>query len=222
MYGVVLPAGGVGSRMGSNQPKQFLEIQGRPIYRHALDVFINHPMIDEIVFVCAEEWVEYFEEEFLELPVLVVRGGRERWNSVYNGLRALSSDIQGVLVHDVARPFLSSTILDECLQSLQSKKAFIVAKQAVDTIKVEAEGLVSQTLNRDHIWLAQTPQGAPLKLLLNLFAEISNEGLTPTDESSILEHFKHPVSIIKGSHWNDKITTPEDLQRFRAWMKELP
>lgn len=219
MYGVVLPAGGVGARMGGDRPKQFLEIQGRPIYRHALDIFVNHPLISEVVFVCAQEWLSHFEDEFQDLPVQVVVGGAERWNSVYNGLQAMSSEVQGVMVHDVARPFLPRVILDQCIQSLKDEQAFVVAKKAVDTIKRSQGNLVAETLDRNEIWLAQTPQGASRTLLIECFEKASAQGMVPTDEASVLEASSVPVHLIEGSAWNDKLTTPEDLARFKAWLQ---
>lgn len=219
MYGVVLPAGGVGSRMGSDRPKQFLEIQGRPIYRHALDLFINHPEISEIVFVCAQEWLEFFQKEFKDLPVKVTQGGKERWNSVYNGIQSLSSSIKGVLVHDVARPFLPQQVLDQCLAKLNQGQNFVVAKPAMDTIKLVEDGKVTSTIDRNKVWMAQTPQGGSREELLALFKKINETDLVPTDESSVYEFFDCEVHIVEGSSWNDKITTPEDLEKFKNLME---
>ena len=234
MIGVVLPAGGVGARMGGDKPKQFLEIQGRPIYRHALDVFLEHPLISEIVFVCGADWLAHFSDEFKDLPIKVVVGGKERWNSVYNGLQALSDDVKSVMVHDVARPFLPQSLLESCISELQADRSFVVALKAVDTIKrsrtasqvnkslnsnVITSSIVDETLNRDEIWLAQTPQGSSKQLLIDCFDSMSQTDQNPTDEASVLEACGIDVHLIEGSSWNDKLTTPEDLSKFQSWLQ---
>ena len=230
----MLPAGGVGARMGGDKPKQFLEIQGRPIYRHALDIFLKHPLISEIVFVCGADWSSHFTDEFKDLPIQVVVGGKERWNSVYNGLQALSENIQQVMVHDVARPFLPQPVLESCIGELQANRSFLVALKAVDTIKRSRtssqvhnslnsnaikSSIVDETLNRDEIWLAQTPQGSSKQLLIDCFDSMSQTDQNPTDEASVLEACGIDVHLIEGSRWNDKLTTPEDLSKFQSWLQ---
>lgn len=205
--------------MGSDLPKQFLEIQDQPIYKHALDLFINHNDVKEIVFVCAEDWIDFFKMEFQDLPVKVTQGGSERWHSVYNGVRALSRSVQGVLVHDVARPFLPLKVLDQCIDQLKQNRNFIVAKPAVDTIKLAHDGKVSSTIDRNKVWMAQTPQGGSREELLRLYGEMNEINFNPTDESSLYEYFGQEVHIVHGSGWNDKITTPEDLEKFKNLRK---
>jgi len=218
-FAVVLPAGGLGLRMGGSVPKQMLELGGRPLWRHSLDTFLEHPGIGEVVLVVPTDWRAHFEQELEGTDVIIVEGGLERWQSVQCGVRALSEHIRWVLVHDVARPFLSDTIIDAVLERVQHE-ACIVAKSVNDTVKVVSNGHVTQTIDRSTVWLAQTPQACEVSILENCYARILNETLpfVPTDEASILEHFGIGVGIVSGNVWNDKVTTPDDLERFRIML----
>ena len=143
-------------------------------------------------------------------------GGAERWQSVENGVNALTSSAEYVLVHDVARPFISEEIIRDLCETLVTKGSCLVAKPAVDTIKIAKDGKVEKTIDRNTVWLAQTPQAARIDTLKKLYARIAAEPLnfTPTDEASILEYFGENVYIVKGNTANDKLTTPEDFEIF--------
>ena len=146
----------------------------------------------------------------------IIVGGKERWQSVENGVNALTSDAEYVLVHDVARPFISEKIIRDVCETLINQGSCLVAKPAIDTIKIAKEGRVENTIDRNKVWLAQTPQAARIDLIKSLYARIAKEPLdfTPTDEASILEFFGEPVYIVKGESANDKLTTPEDFEIF--------
>ena len=146
----------------------------------------------------------------------IVVGGAERWQSVENGVNALTSNAEFVLVHDVARPFISKEIILDVCKTLVEKGSCLVAKPAVDTIKIAKDGRVQQTIDRNTVWMAQTPQAASIALLKKLYGRIAAETLdfTPTDEASILEYFGESVYIVKGNNLNDKLTTPEDFEIF--------
>ena len=146
----------------------------------------------------------------------IVVGGEERWQSVENGVNALTSDAEYVLVHDVARPFVSKEIILDVCETLINKGSCLVAKPAVDTIKIAKDGRVETTIDRNTVWMAQTPQAASIALLKKLYGRIAAEPLnfTPTDEASILEYFGESVYIVKGNTANDKLTTPEDFEVF--------
>lgn len=229
-FAAVLPAGGLGKRMGGNIPKQLLPFRGKPVYRHSLETFLNIPEIAEVVLVVPEDWEPHFREELvcgcgIAEPLLqkirIVVGGKERWESVRHGVNALSEAIQYVLVHDVARPFLSETLIREVFATLESKGACLVARPVADTVKVVERGAVTETLDRNKIWLAQTPQSCLVSVLKELYTQIDKAplGFVPTDEASILEHFNVPVYVVKGEPNNDKITTPEDFARFTEHVK---
>lgn len=222
-FAAVLPAGGLGKRMGGSQPKQMLELGGRPLWRHSVETFLAHPGISEVVLVVPADWLSHFEQELEGEDVHIVVGGAERWQSVQNGVNALSERIRWVLVHDVARPFLHSSIIDSVLSRLQDN-ACIVAKPVTDTVKVVQNGLISSTIDRDTVFLAQTPQACEVNVLRDCYRRMREEVIpfSPTDEASILERYGIAVSVVQGDSWNDKLTTPEDLLRFTAMLSDKP
>ena len=215
-FAAVLPAGGLGKRMGGNIPKQLMLLGGKPVYRYCLETFLNMDEIAEVVMAVPADWKDHFEKDFSHPKLKIVVGGAERWQSVENGVNALTSSAEYALVHDVARPFISEEIIRDVCNTLITKGSCLVAKPAVDTIKIAKDGKVETTIDRSTVWLAQTPQAASIALLKKLYARIAAEPLnfTPTDEASILEHFGENVYIVKGNAANDKLTTPEDFEIF--------
>ncbi len=215
-FAAVLPAGGLGKRMGGNIPKQLMLLGGKPVYRYCLETFLNMDEIAEVVMAVPADWKDHFEKNFSHPKLKIVVGGAERWQSVENGVNALTSSAEYVLVHDVARPFISEEIIRNVCNTLVEKGSCLVAKPAVDTIKIAKDGKVETTIDRNTVWLAQTPQAARIDTLKKLYARIAAEPLnfTPTDEASILEHFGENVYIVKGNAANDKLTTPEDFEIF--------
>lgn len=225
-FAAVLPAGGLGKRMGGNIPKQLMVLGGKPVYRYSLETFLSMDEIAEVVMAVPVDWKDHFEKEIfgdnaselIRAKMKIVVGGAERWQSVENGVKALTSNAEFVLVHDVARPFISKEIIRDVCKTLVEKGSCLVAKPAVDTIKIAKEGCVQQTIDRNTVWMAQTPQAASISLLKKLYGRIAAEPLnfTPTDEASILEYFGEPVYIVKGNNMNDKLTTPEDFEIFAS------
>ena len=234
-FAAVLPAGGLGKRMGGNIPKQLMQLGNKPVYQYSLETFLKMDEIAEVVMAVPADWKDYFEKEIeawisasecaekFRTKLKIVLGGAERWQSVENGVNALTSSAEYVLVHDVARPFISEKIIREVCETLVSKGSCLVAKPAIDTIKIACDGRVESTIDRRKVWLAQTPQAARIDLLKLLYARIAKEPLdfTPTDEASILEFFGEPVYIVKGDSANDKLTTPEDFEVFASRAKQL-
>ena len=215
-FAAVLPAGGLGKRMGGNIPKQLMLLGGKPVYRYCLETFLKMDEIAEVVMAVPADWKDHFEKDFSHPKLKIVLGGAERWQSVENGVNALTSSAEYVLVHDVARPFISEEIIRDLCETLITKGSCLVAKPAVDTIKIAKDGKVEKTIDRNTVWLAQTPQAARIDTLKKLYARIAAEPLnfTPTDEASILEYFGENVYIVKGNTANDKLTTPEDFEIF--------
>ncbi len=228
-FAAVLPAGGLGKRMGGNIPKQLMVLGGKPVYRYSLETFLSMDEIAEVVMAVPADWKDHFEKEIfsdnasdeIRAKMKIVVGGAERWQSVENGVNALTSDAEFVLVHDVARPFISKEIIRDVCETLVTKGSCLVAKPAVDTIKIAKDGCVQQTIDRNTVWMAQTPQAASVALLKKLYGRIAAEPLnfTPTDEASILEYFGESVYIVKGNNLNDKLTTPEDFEIFASRAK---
>jgi 2-C-methyl-D-erythritol 4-phosphate cytidylyltransferase len=225
-FAAVLPAGGLGKRMGGNIPKQLMVLGGKPVYRYSLETFLSMDEIAEVVMAVPADWKDHFEKEIfgdnaselIRAKMKIVVGGAERWQSVENGVNALTSNAEFVLVHDVARPFISKEIILDVCKTLVEKGSCLVAKPAVDTIKIAKDGCVQQTIDRNTVWMAQTPQAASIALLKKLYGRIAAEPLnfTPTDEASILEYFGESVYIVKGNNLNDKLTTPEDFEIFAS------
>lgn len=244
-FAVVLPAGGLGKRMGGNIPKQLMLLGNKPVYRYCLDTFLQMDEIAEVVMAVPADWKSHFENELfadgaehcdvkgganstnetaqglspaMRAKLKIVVGGAERWQSVENGVNALTSSAEYVLVHDVARPFISRDIILDVCNTLVTKGACLVAKPAVDTIKIAVDGRVEKTIDRNTVWMAQTPQAARIDILKSLYERIAAEPLdfVPTDEASILEFFGETVYIVKGAAANDKLTSPEDFERFSS------
>ena len=226
-FAAVLPAGGIGKRMGGAIPKQLMLLKGKPVYFYCLETFLNMDEISQVVLAVPADWKSHFEKDILENSgwpaemlnkLTIVVGGSERWQSVRNGVNALDRQAEYVLVHDVARPFVSKEIVQDVCRTLVEKGSCLVAKPAVDTIKIAEDGKVEKTIDRKKVWMAQTPQAASIALLKKLYDRIDKEPLnfTPTDEASMLEFFGEQVYIVQGNAMNDKLTTPEDFEIFSA------
>jgi 2-C-methyl-D-erythritol 4-phosphate cytidylyltransferase len=205
----------LGTRFGGEIPKQLQLVEGTELFKYSLNTFMSIADVSEVVLVCHPEWLDYFYKLELSSKIKIVEGGAQRWISVYNGVSALSDDITHVLVHDIARPFISVEIVNQCIETLKQSQAFIVAKPVSDTVKKVCNGKIVETILREELFLAQTPQGCNKELLLKLYSQMKQyPEFIPTDESSILEKFGIPVSIIIGNRENDKLTEPEDLIYF--------
>ena len=227
-FAAILPAGGLGKRMGSKIPKQLLPLNGKPVYRYALETFAQMDKISEVVLAVPADWKSHFEKELEDFrfanKIKLVIGGKERWESVRNGIEALSKKIDFALVHDVARPLISQSLILQVMKTLETKGSCLVARQAVDTVKIVKSEKVERTIPREDVYLAQTPQAARVEIFKELYKKIDDNPLDflPTDEASILEHFDEPVYIVPGNSQNDKLTTPADLERFELFLENLP
>jgi len=232
---VIIPAAGMGTRMvpahGAQPaaPKQFTEIRGVPIIIYTLRAFASSPLVDRIVVATLENATEKLQTEITKFglteKVSVVVGGKNRQESVSNALTTVSgSDSDIVLVHDAVRPFVTTEIIQHVIQGVRKHGAAIAGVPAIDTIKqVErtTEGaLITTTIPREHIVLAQTPQGFHLGLLRSTFADAAADGFVGTDEASLVERAGHPVAVVMGSPRNFKITTPGDLALAEFYLSQ--
>jgi len=212
--GAVITAGGLGKRFGGKVPKQLIELRGKAMWQHSVEAFLNNKKIKAVVITVPAKWQNYFIEKSKKLSLIVALGGKERWQSVKNGIEALPKNISHVMVHDAARPFVSQDIINSVAKTL-SKDCCMVAKPVFDTVKVAKNSYVKSTLDRKSLWLAQTPQAAPVELLKKLYKKMEKfPNFCPTDEASILEKFSVPIKIVEGNAKNDKITTKEELDKF--------
>lgn len=218
----LIPAAGAGKRMGGDRNKQYIEIGGRPILVHTLEVFDRCSAVSEICLIVPDEDCEYACEIVDGLrsmkPVKVVSGGKERQDSVRNGLNSIyHCDI--VMVHDGVRPLVTEDILDRAVEETVKWGATVVAVPAKDTIKsVDEDRNVIETLERKKLWQIQTPQTFRFDLLKEAFEKAYRDGFYGTDDASLVERMGHKVHIVEGSYRNIKITTPEDMIIAKAML----
>ena len=212
----VVPAGGTGIRMGGTVPKQFLELNGKPILYYTLKTLQDCGIISELILVVPEKEYDNACTDWLGKPEIVTKvvvGGEKRQDSVYNGFCELSPQTEIVLVHDGVRPFLSHQMIQESVDAAREYGAAITAIPVNDTIKkVDDSGLVSKTVDREGLWRVQTPQVFRYELLQEAFKKANSEKFYGTDEGTLIEHLGKPVKVVEGSEQNIKITRPEDLR----------
>ncbi|MBZ5573258.1 MAG: 2-C-methyl-D-erythritol 4-phosphate cytidylyltransferase [Acidobacteriia bacterium] len=234
---VIIPAAGLGTRMTSapeakgKKPapsKQFTELAGTPILIHTLRKFAASPEVTEICLALRANEIEPFrarlEKEAFKKKVQLVEGGEHRQQSVAHAIAAITAapdDI--VLVHDAVRPFVTEEIIREVIQAAQKYGAAIAGVPAVDTIKEvqrTAEGaLITATVPREKVVMAQTPQGFRYDVLKKAFDEATADGFLGTDEASLVERSGHEVAVVMGSARNIKITTPADLELAEFYLR---
>jgi 2-C-methyl-D-erythritol 4-phosphate cytidylyltransferase len=212
--GAIIPAAGRGKRIGASVPKQFLEIQGKPLLHHTLTVFASCKLIDYVVLVMPQADVDEMGEDWLnkyDIVREVVVGGEQRQDSVYNGFNSLEEGTDIVVVHDGVRPFTTPQMITATVEAAQQHGAAITAIPVSDTVKQAADGFVKQTVSRDGLWRVQTPQAFQCRLLQQAFKKAKKDSYYGTDEGSLIEYLGERVRIVPGSELNIKITRKEDL-----------
>lgn len=227
----ILPAAGLGTRMGAETPKQFLELDGVPLVIFTLRRLAACEAITDFFIATRADEVASLEEcvrpERLRQPVCVVRGGGSRQESVANALAKVSDDTETVLVHDAVRPFVTREQVERVIAEARARGAAILGIPAIDTVKEvrrtslpEDVALITGTIPRERIVLAQTPQAFSLKLLREAFARAEKDGLSASDESSMVERLGHDVHVVLGSERNIKITRPADMELARFYLEQ--
>jgi 2-C-methyl-D-erythritol 4-phosphate cytidylyltransferase len=227
---VILPAAGLGTRMGRTQPesagtsrKQFMLLDGAPILLHTIRKFFSCPPVSEIVVALRAEdmpWVrEFLDKEPAAKPVRLVEGGDSRQQSVENALCSLSPDTGLVAVHDAVRPFIDRLTIEKVIAEAAQAGAAIVGIVPLDTVKQVHLNKVRATLARERLVMAQTPQVFRYALLKQAFEKAREDGFTGTDESSLVERLEQiEVSVVPGSDRNIKITKPSDMELARLFL----
>ncbi|MEA5506260.1 2-C-methyl-D-erythritol 4-phosphate cytidylyltransferase [Halotia wernerae UHCC 0503] len=215
MY-LLIPAAGIGKRMGSNRNKLLLEVRSQTIIAWTLKAAAAASTIQWIGIISQPaDWPELqaiLAEIKLTKPVELITGGSTRQESVYNGLQALPADAEQVLIHDGARCLVTSDLLNSCAQAIRQCPGLIAAVPVKDTIKVVDEnGIIQSTPDRQQLWAAQTPQGFNVKLLKQCHAEGVSQGWEVTDDAALFERCGIEVRIVEGEETNLKVTTPQDL-----------
>ncbi len=212
----IIPAGGSGSRMGLEIPKQFYELNSIPVLAYTLLAFQQTAIISSVIVVVPRDHLEHSQRIVrgfkLDKVVKIVLGGRLRQDSVLAGLLSLDPAIEYVAVHDAARPLISPELITACVMEAQKNGAAMAAVPVRDTLKeVNRRGQIRRTIDRKNIWQAQTPQVVRVSLLRQAFNAAKKDNFIGTDEASLLEALDIPVVVVNGSEKNIKITRPDDL-----------
>lgn len=221
MVTVIIAAAGQGKRMGMIKNKVFLPLQGEPVLLHSIRAFSDCPQIDKLVIVAAAEEIEEVTSMLNAVEGIkqwqIVAGGMERQHSISNALDLLQDEQGIVMVHDGARPLISSRIIVEVLAAAKIHRAAGVAVPVKDTIKtVDKNGFIIDTPDRSNLWAIQTPQAFDLELLRNAYNKAFQDKIVGTDDAMLVERLGVPVKIVPGAYENIKITTPEDLVVAKA------
>ncbi len=228
----IILAAGKGTRMGGDVPKQYLTIGQFPLLYYSLKAFCDS-FVDEIVLICSEDDRQYCSDEIVDKYGFdkvrsIVSGGRERYHSVYNGLKALRCVAEGdgcdpcdiVFIHDAARPFINGDIIKRAYDAAVTYRAAVIAVPAKDTVKIaDPEGFAVETISRDLVWQMQTPQTFGFYEIYDAYSrliesegDLTDKGVTVTDDAMVLELFSNrKVKLVMGDYNNIKITTPEDI-----------
>ena len=221
-FTAIVLSGGTGKRMNSDIPKQYMMLKDKPVLAHSLLAFEESP-VDDVVIVCGAGDEEYIIKEFVEKYGLtkvsaVCAGGAERFNSVYNGLKACK-DTDYVLIHDGARPYVTDEIIKRNIVEVQKYKAVVTSVKATDTVKIaDDDGFVVSTPERKSVYFMQTPQTFEYSLALDSYSKLIEElnkdvKVQATDDAQVVEMYSDTkVKLIEGDYSNIKITVPKDLQ----------
>lgn len=216
MNTAIILAAGKGIRMKSGINKQYINLKGRPILSYTLEVFFSCDSIGEIIAVINPKDEEYFNMVLngfrQSKPVKVVFGGEERQQSVQKGLARIDDRSDIIVIHDGARPFVTCRMIEDCIAGAKIDGAVTVGVPVKETIKaVDEEGFIFETLNRDSIWITQTPQAFKRDIIVQAHKLAQIDKRTATDDAMLVEYLNYNVKMISGEYNNIKITTKEDL-----------
>jgi 2-C-methyl-D-erythritol 4-phosphate cytidylyltransferase len=218
--GVVIVAAGSGSRVGGKELKQFRWVAGKPMLLHSVQMFHRRSDVAMVVCVLPKAFVGDPPPWLFQCDIdrlLISVGGRQRTESVANGLEDLPDEVNVVLVHDAARPLISDAMIDRVVAEARAGRGAIAALPVVDTLKeVDDSGRVVRTVERERLWRAQTPQGFPRDLIEQAHAQARTEGIATTDDAALFERLGLPVVVVRGSERAMKITDEADFARAEA------
>jgi len=220
----IIPAAGMGVRMGGATPKQFLSLEGVPIFVHTLRKFAAADVIDEIFLGLRAEDMERVQREIDREPfsrtVRLVAGGASRQETVARCLNEASPTTEVVVVHDAVRPFIGLEMIRRVVEAARKEGAAILGIPSVDTVKQVERQMILGTIPRERIVLAQTPQAFRYSMLREAFDRAAADGFNGTDESSLVERLGNNVTVLMGSDRNIKITKPSDLPVARLYIAQ--
>ena len=216
----IVPAGGTGRRMGHRRPKQYLSLRGAPLIVYTLRALARR--VDGMVVAVPADRLEATRRLFARHRVPrvlgIVAGGAERQESVWNGLQHVPPETRWVIVHDAARPFVTASLVERVLAAARRHGAATCGLAVRETVKRVRGPLVDATLDREGLWLAQTPQAFRRELLREAHDRARRDGYTGTDDAALVERLGARVAMVEGLPQNIKITTPEDLKIARRWL----
>ena len=218
--GVVIVAGGSGTRAGGTELKQFRWVAGKPALLHSLQTFMARADVVSVVCVLPREYAADPPPWIFQCDVdrlMISTGGRTRTESVYNGLEDLPDEAAVVLVHDAARPLVGDKTIDRVIAATRAGQCAIAALPVVDTLKeVDENGLIVRTIERERLWRAQTPQGFPRETIVRAHREAKAQRIAATDDAGLCERLGIPVTVVRGSERAMKITEEADFARAEA------
>jgi len=223
MIKVVIPASGIGARFGADMPKQFLELKGEPILKRTISAFQNLDMVDEIIAAVPQGYAQTVADYGFDKVRHIVEGGQNRASSVYTALKKLPKDTSIVLIHDGVRPFVTCELVQAVADAAKQHGAAIAAAPVTDTIKQTGQNFqIEATLDRTHLWSAQTPQGFTYDIIMQAYHQAEKNGTLhqATDDSALVEALSIPIYIVLSSPRNIKITTAEDLLIAKTFLNE--
>ena len=222
MVSAVIVAAGKGIRMNDAVRKQYLPLAGRPLLVHSLTLFEDCNLINKIILVVPEDDFDYCRNNILPMlkrKINLVAGGKERQDSVYNGLIAVGENNGIVIIHDGVRPFANKEMLESSIKGAKKHGACIVGVPIQDTLKkISILNNIEKTIERNNIWLAQTPQAFRYEIIRKAHENAKLKKYTGTDDAFLVEQIGSPVKIVKGNKNNIKITTREDLRLARLML----
>jgi 2-C-methyl-D-erythritol 4-phosphate cytidylyltransferase len=225
-FAVIMPAAGKSSRFKDPfYKKPFANLAGRAVWLHAAERFMNRGDVKQLIVVIAAEDREHFEMKFSAnaaiLGIEVVEGGAERADSIQNAMARVRPDIDYIAVHDAARPCIADEWITRVFDAAEKTGAAMLAVPVTGTLKrVGKNHVIEETVSRENLWEAQTPQVFRRDLLLEAYAK--RDGFAATDDAQLVERIGHPVAVAHGSPMNLKITTKADLRMAEAALKALP
>jgi 2-C-methyl-D-erythritol 4-phosphate cytidylyltransferase len=202
--------------VGGELPKQFIEIKKKPLLVYTLEKFEKCNLIDEIILVVPDEYVGLTSYQVVDVFDFgkirkIVSGGKERQDSVHKALLSLPGNTDIVTIHDGVRPFVSMEKIVKSIEMCQKDRAVILALPINETVKRVEDEVIITTLDREKLWVAQTPQTFEYKLILEAYKKAEQDDFIGTDDSSLVERLGFKVKVLEGEYENIKITTPEDL-----------
>ncbi|MAV58381.1 MAG: 2-C-methyl-D-erythritol 4-phosphate cytidylyltransferase [Candidatus Marinimicrobia bacterium] len=206
----IILAAGSSNRFNGKKPKQFEYFNKKMILEYSVDTFINHPEIDEVIIVVKKSYLNEIEKSIKGCKI--IQGGKKRQDSSLLGLMACPTNTRNVLIHDAARPFVSNTIISNCIVELKNSVAVCPAIPVNDTVAIiNSENNISSMLDRNFVYCLQTPQAFHYKIIFECHKELEKN---VTDDISVLQEFNYNCKLIKGSQQNLKVTYQDDLNKL--------